>query len=307
MAQRFTPDPGDALPVRAGYLATALAILGAVAVSLVVGAWVAPAPTTVAAALGLDDAEDPALERRRAIAVARQTGSCMAEQGFTYLAIPAPAPDIPDADLDPVAWAGRWGFGISTAVGGTASIHPDPNAQRAVGLDPATRDRYERSLHGRDGVPGCLTRATEAVFGLRERLLSPLRTDLVALDRAIEADPGMTAIREAWRSCVGPSLVAVGIEPDVIDRSRLPSQVTAAVIARLEQDRNDPTRLAGLQAAERRVAVDLARCEIRFAAGRALVASPHESTFVREHGAELDRIGTAIREAEDRLGDAPTP
>lgn len=291
--------------MRAGYLATALAVLGAVAFSLVLGVGRTPAPASVAAALGFDGVEDPGLGRRRALEVARQTAACMAERGFPYQAIPAPEPAIPDPGLDPVRWAERWGFGVSTAAGlPEPPPLPDANAVYAAGLDATARGRYGRALHGDDDDPGCLTAATQTVYGLRERRLAPLRDELITLEHAIESDPAMKPVRGAWQACVTQVVAGLGVDSSM-DRASLPSALLHAFVARLAHDRADPARLARLRAVERRVATGVARCEAAFMAARAGVALAHEGAFVRAHADALERIGSDILDTEARYGASP--
>ena len=178
-------------------------------------------PTTVAAALGLDRA-DPALDGRRAEAVAILIADCMRRPGLQWTAVPEPAPAVPDGSLDPVAWARRWGFGLSTMVGSRSDpASVDANVAPLEAEDPSVREAYRRALHGGDGSPGCHATATDAVFGARDRLLAPLRPGLDALDARIAADPETQRAVATWRTCVGP--VTAGL---AADRRSLPASST---------------------------------------------------------------------------------
>jgi hypothetical protein len=288
--------------MRAAFAVIFLGLSGGVGLASAVLSDAADRPTTVAAALGLDRA-DRALDGRRAEAVAVLVADCMRRRGLHWTAVPEPAPAIPDERLDPVAWAKRWGFGRSTMVGSrgdTASV--DANAAAIEANDASVREAYRRALHGDDGSPGCHATATDAVFGVRDRLLAPLRPALDALDARIAADPKTQRAAAAWRTCVGP--VTAGL---AADRRSLPG-------ALLERYDAQVRRLAGLrsiaglvalQADERRVATVMAACEVAFGAARASAAGPHEAAFVAEHSVALASIGAAIRDAEAGLPTLP--
>ncbi len=291
--------------MRAAYAAL---ILGVVS-----GMWLAgqaltvagdPAPATVADALGLEPAQVD-IDARRAEAVAVLLARCMTGRGLAWTPWVEAAPDVPDADLDPVAWARRWGFGISTAVGRpTDAAARDPNRVAMDALPAAERDRYRSALAGTStSDAGCQRPANDAVYGLRDRLLAPLQPALKDLDARIAADPGARGAVDAWRRCVLP--VAGPAAPD---RATLVPGLMGAFVARLEQLGPGAPPMAGLlalQAEERRVAVTVARCDVAFADARAAVAATYERAFIAEHGDDLRRIGAAIRDAEADLPTLP--
>ncbi len=286
--------------MRAGYLTFALAALGLWLVGALAGPPVPPR-ATVAAVLGLDGGDLSELEGRRALAVAARTAGCMRMLGFAYDPIPAPAPHVPDATLDPVAWAARWGFGVTTSVGmPPPDPVPDINAVRVAKLSADDRERYVRALHGGGGGSGCLGAATNAVYGLRERLLAPLQPDLIELDRRIDADPGMDAVRRTWAGCVGPAIASLRSPRLTADRVGLPAGLLGWFASRLRDVRTRHD-LANTQVLERTVAVAIARCEAALASDRARIAARHEADFLRTHGTTVTRIGADIRAAEDGL------
>jgi hypothetical protein len=283
--------------VRAAYVVVFLGSLAGLALATAILAGGHGRPATVAAALGLDAPDPPGLARRRAIAVATLTAECMARLGLTWAPIPDPEPTIPDPDLDPVAWADRWGFGISTTIGTPPSVaDPDANLAALAGASDATRDRYAVALDGGEGRGGCRTTATETVHGLRDRLLTPLRGALAALDRAIAADPRIAAAAADWARCVAP--VAGGLAPD---RRTLAPTLTTDIARALSTSRPLARHLRRIREEERRVAGRLARCEVAYASRRAAVAARHEAAFVAAHRVALEAIGTAIRAAEATL------
>lgn len=292
--------------MRAGYTAVALAIIGSVLlVTLVLSApGSSPGLVTVEAALGLDTAGAD-LDHRRAEAVAVLTTRCMAALGITYDATPEPGPLIPDAGLDPVAWAERWGFGVTTSVGLPGSSgEPDLGLERLAGLDPAERERVRLALDGDGATAGCRGKATEEVMGLRDRILAPIRGDLDALERSIEADPQMSTVLDGWRRCLATSGI---VETERVGfGARLIARFASALETHPGAD-----DLAALQMEERRVATAAARCEMSYIAARTRVAAPHESALVRRLGARLREIGAAIRGAEAALptwsGAPPSP
>jgi hypothetical protein len=275
-------------------------VLAGAVTSIAISAGPAP-PATVAAALGLDGDDAVAeLDRRRDEAIAVLTARCMVERGQRYVPVPAPAPAVPDADLAPVAWAARWGFGVSTSVGrGSVAAAPDPNRAHAASLSVTAERRYRAALYGGNDGPGCAATATDRVMGLRDRLLAPLREELAALDRTIDADPLVRAATLAWRRCVsGPARI----------RDADPGALGPRLAARFG------VRLAGatgwralmlLQAEERSVATAVARCDAELVAARAIAAAPHEARFVRRHGPQLRAIGTVIGDLEAALPTLP--
>jgi hypothetical protein len=286
--------------VRAAYTALILGIIG----GLVLAAGVLSgrgdvSATTVAGVLALDrPGVDP--DRRRAQAVAILVARCMTGRGFVWTPWVEPPPAFPDAELDPVAWASRWGFGVSTTVGlPEPSAASDPNLVALAALRPTVvdgRDGYRDAL---DGPHGCRTAETEAVYGLRERALAPIRASLLDLDAQIAASPAAERATDAWRECVEP--VAGG---HALDRRTLPFELRDRSVRQLA----DLSRMAGLmalQVEERRVAMVLAGCDAAYEHARAEAAAPIEAAFVSEHRAALAAIGAGIRAAEAALPTLP--
>jgi len=289
--------------VRAAYAAIVFGLFGGLGLATAVLSSRIVGPATVAAALGV---EMPAaeLDRRRAGAVAVLVADCMTRAGLRWDPVPDPGPGIPDPGLGPVAWAERWGFGVSTLVGRREpAATADPNMTALDAAAPAVRDAYRRALHGHRGTSGCHAMATETVYGLRDRLLEPLRADLAALDRQIAADAGSARAVAAWRVCVGP--VANGL---AVDRRSLPGALLTHFVARvtaLGPGGRYVADLEALQGEERRVATVVAGCEVAYAAARATVASAYEAAFVADHREALAGIGAAIRAGEAALPTLP--
>lgn len=273
-----------------------IAILGLLVVGTTLGADLGPwraadaPPLTVAAALGLDGPMAGAdLDRRRSLAVAWQTTRCMAGRGFVHIAVPEPAPAVPDGDLDPVAWAERWGFGVSTAPTSPTPVErPDPNLVRIAGLRPVARRAALRALLGDGSTRGCAALAGEAVHGLRDRELAPLRSELSELAAAIDQDREVRAAIGRWRACVGTRADRHDHVMSLLDDFR---RRAAAV-----DDR--PAALAEVQADERRVAAEVARCDVAYTAARAHARERLEAPFVIRYRARLADIGDRIRRAE---------
>lgn len=305
MADRLVRDDVRLVAVRAAYAALILGLVGGLALATgVLSGGAGPRPATVAAALGLDPAGDD-LDRRRRDAVAVLIARCMTRHGFAWKPWVEEPPSVPDPDLAPVAWAEHWGFGISTVVGRPGAVEAgDPNLATLGGLPPDGRDALRRALYGDRVGPGCNAMATDEVYGLRERLLAPLRPALDGLDARIAADPGAITLVSAWRTCVDP--VTSGIAP--VERAELPARLMVTISDRLAALGRSPAAVAGLaaiQTEERRTATVLARCEDAFSAGRSLVAAPHEAAFTLEHGDALREIGAEIRAQEAALPTLP--
>ncbi len=261
-------------------------------------------PGTVAGALAAD-VPGIDMDRRRAEAVAALVAACMTDHGVDWEPWVEPPPSVPDADLPPIHWAARWGFGVSTSAGQTATVTPvDPNLRRQGVAPPDVRDTYRRALHGEGGAVGCQAAATTEVYGLRERLLAPMRPALLELDRRIAADPSARHLLASWQACVGS--VAPDLPPD---RRTLAAQLIETYGSRtasLGSGTRSIAALAALQADERRVAGVLAQCDAAYDAERAVVAAPHEAAFVAANLPALERIGAAIRAAEAALPTVPS-
>ena len=290
--------------MRAAYAALILGIVGGLwLASRVLSADVAPASTTVAGTLALDvDGID--LDGRRSEAVAVLVARCMNARGLAWRPWIETAPSVPDAELEPVAWAERWGFGVSTTLGRRISPPADRNLTAVDAMPADMQARYRDALYGTaPGDPGCQRSANDTVYGLRERFLAPLRHALTDLDAGIAADPRAIQAVDAWRLCVAPIA-----GPDRPERRTFAQQLIARFQARVDAIGTTPAGMAeqlALQTDERRVAATLARCEARFAESRASVAAPFEAAFVTRHREELTRIGTAIRDAEAALPTMP--
>jgi hypothetical protein len=282
--------------VRAAYAALVLGVLTGLVLATGVLTGRTGASATVASTLAMD-VPGVDLERRRAEAVAVLVARCMSEHGFAWEPWVEPAPVLPDADLDPVAWAERWGFGVSTMVGLPAAALPaDPNLVALESASREVREAVHGVLHGSGADRGCIAAATDEVFGLRDRLLAGVRPALVELDQRIAADPAAARVAEVWRSCVAP------IADDLArDRVMLAGSLIERASARLAGLGRGPASIAGLaalQADERRRASVLARCEQAFMSERSRFAEAHEAAFVTVHRATLERVGAAIRDAE---------
>jgi hypothetical protein len=291
--------------VRAAYGALILGLAGGLwlagqALSITTG----PVPTTVADALGLDRVEVD-IDARRSEAVAVLVARCMAAHGLPWEPRIEPPAAVPDPDLEPIAWAERWGFGISTLVGRHMAEAPhDPERVSIETLPREDRDGYRAALSGTGPTDvGCQRAATDAVYGLRDRLLAPLKPGLTDLDGRIAADGAARQAVEAWRRCVAP--IADGRTPE---RRTFATTLVQGFVTRSAMLGLGPPGATGrlaLQVEERRVAATLARCEAAFVKARADVAGPYEAAFVAQHGAELERIGAAIRDAEAALPTMP--
>jgi hypothetical protein len=266
---------------------------------VVVGTIGGPTPVTVASALGLDGPDPPGWQERREGAIAMLTAACLRRAGLEVVPVLDPPPPIPDPDLDPVAWAERWGFGVATSVGaagvGAAVPGPtDPNLEAARRAGGAAEQRYLAALRGHDGQPGCQQQASEIVLGLRERLLQPLEPALARLAGEIDADPAMAAIVDAWRVCVRPVAGTLADGP----RAAVGPAMLERAAKRLADWDGSPAALAAIQADERREASVVARCEAAYAGGRTRIATRHETPFVRAHATELAAIQSALEREE---------
>jgi hypothetical protein len=285
--------------LRAGYLAFVSSLVGTALVAILFLA-PPPPPRTIVDALAapLDDG----LAERRTWAVEASTQACMHALGLPYRPRVGADPVIPDADLDPIAWAERWGFGIATAVGVAAADTADPADRYLAGLHGSARARYVAALYG-DGTGrgGCHGSAMDAVHGLRDRELAPLRGPLARLERAIAVDPARSRVLAAWDACVR----ALGI-PDT-DRATLIERMRASFTERAARVQPDRRLLDAIAADERRVAAGIARCEAGYAAQMAVVVAAHEARFVATHRALLARIGARIRAAEAAYPINPPP
>ena len=305
MADRLVRDDLRLVAVRAAYAALILGVVGGLVLATgVLSGRSVPPGTTVAAVLALD-VPGFDVERRRSEAVAVLVARCMTRHGFAWTPWVEPPPSVPDADLAPITWAERWGFGISTVAGRPPAVErADPNLTTLGALGPDERDTLRRALFGgRDG-PGCQRTAGDVVFGLRERHLAPIRPALDELDARIAADPRAQALAAAWRTCVRP--VTSGMS--TVERSAVPARLMARISDRLATLPRTPAAvpaLAALQAEERRAATFLARCEEAFFAGRSSVAAPFEASFTLDRGDELRRLGAEIRAAEAALPTLP--
>jgi hypothetical protein len=221
--------------------------------------------------------------------------------GHAWLPIVEPVPSIPDASLDPVAWADRWGFGISTeADRPTASPMPDGNLEALARASPSTRAAIVAAVHGTAASPGCAERANEEVYGLRTRALAPLRAALDQLRSAIDGDPAGLAAVASWRACVA------AVSGDLaLDRATLPAALLDRAARRYQEVRSHRADLASAQRDERRTAGVVARCEVAFAAARSRIAARYEGPFVARHREQLEAIASAIRSTEAAWPSAP--
>lgn len=284
---RWHAADSRAVPALIGARPWRLAVLGLLMIGATVGP---PPPKTVAEALGLDHATAGAdLDQRRAVAVAWHTARCMAGRGFVHVAVVERPLDIPDDDLDPVAWAQRWGFGISTATSAPAAREvPDPNLARIAALPPATRRSALRALFGDARRTGCAALAGAAIHGLRDREFAPLRGALADLAAAIERDPEVLAAMTRWRVCAGAR--APRHEHLVSLIGEFGRRAAAA--------RERAEALIALRREERHVATMIARCDQSYAADRTRVRARREAPFVERHRVMLEAIGARIRRTE---------
>jgi hypothetical protein len=225
----------------------------------------------------------------------------MRRRGLLWQPVPEPAPDVPDPSLDPVAWADRWGFGVSTMIDRPAPTGTaDQNIDALASMPVAEKDAYRIALHGSAGHPGCHEISSQGVYGLRDRLLRPLRAELDVLDAAIEADQGTAKALAIWRGCV--ATVSAGL---AIDRRSLPRALIRRFADRTMATSRGSSMMRALQADERRVAGVVARCEVAYSAARTFAAAPLEAAFIDAHREAIVGIGAAIRSAEAALPTIP--
>ena len=283
----------------AAYAALLCGLLGGLWLATAVLSTAGRPPATVAEALGLDVADENA-DHRRSNAVAALTAECMSRLGFIWRSIPELLPEVPDPDLAPVAWADRWGFGVSTIDRSPPPGVPDPNMAALETMSAEVRSTYRAALYGSSGRPGCQQTASETVLGLRDRLLAPIREELDALDAAIAADPGVAKALATWPGCVAG--VSSGL---TLDRRTLPGALVQRFVAETTPLAFGSRAMNEVQAEERRVAGVLARCERSYASARAEVAARHEARFVASHRQVLAGIGAATRAAEAALPTLP--
>jgi hypothetical protein len=136
-------------------------------------------------------------------------------------------------------------------------------------------------------------------MGLRDRLLAPLREELDALRRTVDADPAVLAASQTWRRCV-----ATGTGVSDPDRATLGPRLVEHYAARVAAGVRG-IGLVLLQAEERTVASAVARCDLAFSEARTRAGTPYEARFVRRHGPRLRAIGAAIRDLEAALPTIP--
>ena len=302
MARRDAVHAAALAAVRAAFGAILFGLVGGVGLATAVLSSAGDRPTTVEAALGIHD--DPTLDRRRADAVAVLTADCMQERGLPWLAVPEPAPQLPDPDLEPVEWARRWGFGLSTMVGAP------PRHRR-----PRTRtwQRPTGPIHRREPRTG--GRSMDRMGRAAVMTSPPMRSSVCETGSWRPCGmPSTSSMRGSrlTRPRGEPSLPGAGVSgrsrqgsPPIVDRwqalcwdDTTPASGTWPVCARSRDS-------LPLQADERRVATVVAECELAYAAARAAAAAPHEATFVAEHHGALTTIGAAIRAAEAALPTLP--
>ena len=297
MAVGVVPDALGLAAVRAAYAALILGVVGGLVLATgVLSGRTAARASTVAGVLALDRAGD-APDARRAEAVAALVARCMTARSLPWTPWIEPPPSIPDAELDPVAWAARWGLGVSTTVGRTEPAPPaDPNLDAIGAMASDEREKYRDAL---DGPAGCRTGATDTVYGLRARASAPLQASLRALDRRVAASSAAQRATDAWRRCVEP---IAGRR--ALDRRTLPSGLREDIARRID-DLGLVGGLMALQVEERRIAVVLAGCDVRYEQARAEAAAPFEAAYVDEHRPALERIGADIRSAEAALPTLP--
>jgi hypothetical protein len=268
--------------MRAGWIAVVAGVGLALAILGLLGSRPDDGLGPVARALALDRGSD--LDARRAAAVGEAVGRCLARHGITDAPPAEPPPAVPDPELDPVAWAARWGFGITTASGWSPRDAIPPPAAGLAGPMVAT----------------CHEHAADEVYGLRERLLATLGPALTRLGAAIDADPATLAADRSWVACASAAVRAADPTlPVPSSPGRLDALRTWFVT------RGDSRPEPSIIALERRVAVGIARCDRDHVTARRRAAEPHERAFVREHASLLARIGAAIRLAEAAYPSAP--
>src|SRR6266508_2663670 len=172
--------------------------------------------------------EDLAKQRR----VEDLTATCMREQGFRYVPVPASArekPKFADAfKLSPDKFAEQYGYGISTLdFGQPDQDSDDPNTAIRNALSAKAKAAYDKALNGSAGngpvviaggdgketskqAPGgCRGNAVKQVYGAPKgdpgqemRRFDGLFRDLDALRKRIDADQRVVDAAKAWSDCM---------------------------------------------------------------------------------------------------------
>lgn len=179
---------------------------------------------------------------------------------------------------------------IAEAIGAAPDATMDERRVLAVAM--RTRACVAALYGDGAGQAGCHGRALDAVHGLRDRALEPLRERLDGLRTSIEQDPAIPALDAAWDACIR----ALGIQ--LTDRATLAARMQRSFTERTAAVRADPRLVAAVAEEEQRVASGIARCKATYTAGMAVIAAPYEARFVATYRSLLARIGARIRSTE---------
>lgn len=168
--------------------------------------------------------------------------SCMAEQGFDYVALPYSgylSSPLFDALVDADEFARQYGLGISTlyeanelASAVVAATWVDPNDERIGAMSQAERAAYYSALYGppaegrssEDGsyapadlTAGCSGEAAAVYGGVHALDLSDdARNALLNIEQFVRADPAVRAAEANWSTCMRADGYDVATTNDLI-------------------------------------------------------------------------------------------
>lgn len=148
-------------------------------------------------------------DRRRA-EVEAAVAACMDDAGWAY--VPVPVPETLPAE----EFQRRYGYGVTTFVGGAAEESPDasaddPNVPYVNSLSDEDRMRWYDALYGPAPDPGaapaepggCQAWAVRSVYGDAFFDDRTITARLEELEARIARDPRIRTAQQGWRSCMG--------------------------------------------------------------------------------------------------------
>lgn len=270
------------------------------------------------------DAYYDAMDREVEEAVA----ACMAEQGFDY--VPQQSAnyayvDTEYTELGPMAWAEKYGFGLTTQQDNQPVAAPaDPNDELLDAMSEAERQAWLAALWGEasegeertDGASGeatdrgCRGEAEEVVLAtagdenpwvsvLEDPQYSELLTQINEIGMGLENHPGIDALNAEWAECMSergyPGLTS-GADAQ---------QLVSAEISLVDPNSDgmvDDVALADLtelQEFEIAVATTNITClqEVDFEDRFTAIQFDLEQAFIDENRTELDALAAALQSA----------
>lgn len=247
-------------------------------------------------------ADDDDVVAARAVAQQEIVTQCMADQGFTYVAVEQPAEiDAEDNSFYRTReWAAEHGYGIVERHLPGAEASPaatDPNVSYFNGLPPAQRTAFEEALHGTSTEdPSTLDWTEQGCSGKAEHEATskrgprpPILDEALNFIDSLEKDPQVVAVYDDWQKCMRENGYA---DEEVPGQGFAFDATVSRYVEKNPSATSEDSAVQRLKADEVTQALADRDCadEVHFVTRRLTALAELEQDYIAEHQKELEDV-----------------